>query len=82
MSLTYDVFVNDPPRRSDGLLPNRDPKADVHEAKHRASSLSVRIHQGASKPIYSAQTMCRVLGVTVRRTYGPRSLAKNSRVEW
>jgi len=26
MSLTYDVFVNDPPPRNDGLLPNGEPK--------------------------------------------------------
>src|SRR5262249_33499633 len=26
MSLTYDVFVNDPPPRNDGFLPNGDPK--------------------------------------------------------
>src|SRR5262245_56806172 len=25
MSLTYDVFVNDPPPRNDGLLPNGEP---------------------------------------------------------
>jgi hypothetical protein len=82
MSLTYDVFVNGPPPRNDGLLPNRKPKTAVHESKHRASSLSVRVYQGASKPIDSVQSMCRVLGVTVRRTYGPRSLAKTRRIQW